>query len=134
MLLVQADERRILYNGDFRAYGRKASLVDTMIASPPGDIDVLIMEGTNLGTGKPVITEAKLEASFVAPARQTRRHVFAQWSAQNINRTVTLFRAARRTRRKLVVDLYGADVLRRLKELDVHTPACLTHNQTFAKP
>lgn len=116
MLLIEAGERRILYSGDFRAHGRKASLVEAMITSPPGDIDVLIMEGTNLRTDKPVISEAELEASFVALARQTPRHVFVQWSAQNIDRTVTLFRAARRTGRKLVVDLYGADVLRRLSE------------------
>lgn len=116
MLLIEAAGRRILYSGDFRAHGRKARLVEAMIASPPEQIDVLLMEGTNLGTDKPVISETELEDAFVELARETPRHVFVQWSAQNIDRTVTLFRAAKRTGRKLVVDLYGADVLRRIAD------------------
>lgn len=114
MLLIEGAGQRILYTGDFRVHGRKAKLVEAMIASPPGNIDVLLMEGTNLGSDKPVITETELEASFLALAQETRRHVFVQWSAQNLDRTVTLFRAAKRSGRKLVVDLYGADVLRRI--------------------
>lgn len=114
MLLIEGNGQRILYTGDFRAHGRKAKLVEAMINSPPGRIDVLLMEGTNLGNDKPVITETELENAFVMLARETPRHVFVQWSAQNIDRTVTLFRAAKRTGRKLVVDLYGADVLRRM--------------------
>lgn len=114
MLVLEGHGKRILYTGDFRAHGRKAKLVEAMIASPPKGIDVLLMEGTNLGTSKPVITETELEDAFVTLARETPRHVFVQWSAQNIDRTVTLFRAAKRTGRKLVVDLYGADVLQRI--------------------
>ena len=116
MLLIEGAGRRILYSGDFRAHGRKAQLVEAIIAEPPEKIDALIMEGTNLGTDKPVISEAKLEKGFVELAHETPRHVFVQWSAQNIDRTVTLFRAAKRTGRKLVVDLYGADVLRRIAD------------------
>lgn len=116
MLLIESHGRRIFYTGDFRAHGRKAKLVERLIGAPPKQIDVLLMEGTNLGTDKPVITESELEDAFVALAMETPRHVFVQWSAQNLDRTVTLFRAARRTGRKLVVDLYGADVLRRIAE------------------
>jgi ribonuclease J len=116
MLLIEGAGRRILYSGDFRVHGRKARLVEAMMSAPPGQVDVLIMEGTNLGTDKPVISEAELEDAFVELARETPRHVFVQWSAQNIDRTVTLFRAAKRTGRKLVVDLYGADVLRRIAD------------------
>lgn len=114
MLLVEGAGQRILYSGDFRAHGRKGKLTEAMIASSPAQVDVLVMEGTNLGTDKPVISETDLEEAFVELAHETPRHVFVYWSAQNIDRTVTLFRAASRTRRKLVVDLYGADVLRRI--------------------
>ncbi|NJC05764.1 ribonuclease J [Sphingomonas kaistensis] len=116
MLLIEGWGRRVLYTGDFRAHGRKARLVEDMIAAPPRRIDVLIMEGTNLGTDKPVISESDLEDAFVELARETPRHVFVSWSAQNVDRTVTLFRAARRTGRQFVVDLYGADVLQRIAE------------------
>ncbi|WP_055048085.1 MBL fold metallo-hydrolase [Devosia sp. A16] len=114
MLLIEKEGRRILYGGDFRTHGRKSSLVEGMITSPPAAIDVLILEGTNLRTDKPVINEAEVEDAFVDLGRETRGHVFVQWSAQNIDRTVTLYRAAKRTGRKLVIDLYGADVLRRI--------------------
>ena len=114
MLLIEAVGRRVFYTGDFRAHGRKAKLVEALIAAPPRDIDVLLMEGTNLGSDKTYETESELEEKFVALARSTRRHVFVNWSAQNIDRTVTLLRAARRTRRKLALDLYGVDVLERL--------------------
>lgn len=114
MLLVEVAGRRVLYTGDFRAHGRKAKLVEAMIAKPPADIDVLVMEGTNLGQSKPVVGEAELEAQFVTLARTTKRHLFVYWSAQKLDRTTTLLRAARRTGRDLVVDLYGADVLQRI--------------------
>jgi ribonuclease J len=111
MLLVEVDGRRILYTGDFRTHGRKGGLVERTITNPPNQIDVLVMEGTNLGTDKPTMAEAELEQAFVDLAPNTPRHIFVYWSAQNADRTATLFRAARRTGRKLVVDLYGAEVL-----------------------
>lgn len=114
MLLIEAEGRRVLYTGDFRCHGRKAKLVERLIDRPPSDIDVLITEGTNLGTDKPVRSEADLEVAFTSLARETDGHVFVNWSAQNLDRTVTLFRAARRSGRPLVVDLYGADVLERV--------------------
>ena len=116
MLLIEGWGRRVLYTGDFRAHGRKAVLVERMMARPPKGIDVLLMEGTNLRSGKPVITESELEDRFVALAQDTPGHVFVQWSAQNIDRAVTLYRAAKRTGRTLVVDLYAADVLERVAE------------------
>ena len=116
MLLVEVDGRRILYSGDFRNHGRKGKLVDDAIAKPPVDVDVLIIEGTNLGTRKPTETEHDLEARFVDLARQTPRRVFVTWSGQNIDRTVTLYRAALQSGRTLAVDLYTAEVLDALRE------------------
>jgi ribonuclease J len=114
MLLVEGAGRRVLYTGDFRRHGRKSVLVDRMMASPPPNIDVLVTEGTNLGTDKPITTEVELEREFVELFERTKGRVFVAWSAQNIDRTVTLYRAAKRTGRTLVIDLYTADVLDRI--------------------
>ena len=111
MLLVEAAGKRVLYSGDFRRHGRKAALVEAMMLCPPTDINVLILEGTNLGTDKPVVTEDALETEFVDLFRRTKGRVFVQWSGQNIDRTVTLYRAAKRTGRTLAIDLYTAEVL-----------------------
>jgi len=47
---------------------------------------------------------------------RTKGRVFVAWSGQNIDRTVTLYRAAKRTDRMLVIDLYTADVLDQISE------------------
>lgn len=111
MLLVEAQGQRILYTGDFRLHGRKAALVRRMMARPPLRIDVLVMEGTNLGGDKPCLPEAALEERFVGLFRATPGRVFVAWSAQNIDRTVTLYRACLKTGRTLVVDLHTAEVM-----------------------
>jgi ribonuclease J len=111
MLLIEGGGKRILYTGDFRRHGRKSILVERLMRVPPRDIDVLLMEGTNLGSGKPSRTEAALEADFVDLFRRTAGRVFVAWSAQNVDRTVSLYRAALQAGRTLVVDLYTAEVM-----------------------
>ena len=111
MLLIEAGGKRVLYSGDFRTHGRKSKLVELLMASPPADLDVLLMEGTNLGSDKPCMTETDLEDDYVELFRSTKGRVFVAWSAQNIDRTVTLYRACLKTKRTLVIDLYTAEVL-----------------------
>ncbi|MGA8616062.1 MAG: MBL fold metallo-hydrolase, partial [Xanthobacteraceae bacterium] len=116
MLLIEGAGKRILYTGDFRRHGCKSALVDRIMANPPADVDVLLTEGTNLGSDKPVKTEDELEQDFVELFDRTKGRVFVSWSAQNIDRTVTIYRAAKRTGRTLAIDLYTADVLDRISE------------------
>jgi ribonuclease J len=116
MLLVEGAGKRILYTGDFRRHGRKSVLVDRIMGKPPADIDVLLTEGTNLGSDKPVKTENEIEQDFVELFERTKGRVFVAWSGQNIDRTVTIYRAAKRTDRTLAVDLYTADILDRIAE------------------
>ena len=113
-LLIEADGKRVFYSGDFRAHGRKRKLFEAMIAHPPEGIDVLLMEGTTIGrtgTDEGFATEADLEREFVRTFRQTHGLSFVWTSSQNIDRLVTVFRAARRTGRVLLIDLYTAVVL-----------------------
>lgn len=116
MLLIEGAGKRILYTGDFRRHGRKSTLIDAIMNKPPADIDVLLTEGTNLGSDKPIKSETDLEADFVELFARTKGRVFVSWSGQNIDRTVTLYRAAKRTSRNLAIDLYTADVLDRISE------------------
>lgn len=114
MILVEVGGRRILYSGDFRRTGRKSKLVDRMIASPPKDIDVLFLEGTTLGRTEAFPTERELEEQFKTVFQRTHGRVFVSWSAQNVDRTVTIYRACKQTGRTLFVDLYTVDVLEQL--------------------
>ena len=113
-LLVEADGRRVYYFGDFRAHGRKATLFEAMVKNPPKDIDVLLMEGTTIGreeASESFATEAELEGEFVRAFKATKGLHFVWTSSQNIDRIVTIFRAAKRTGRVLIIDLYTAVVL-----------------------
>lgn len=113
-LLVESDGKRVFYSGDLRAHGRKGRLFEVMIADPPEDIDVLLMEGTNIGRGdanKKFASERDLEGEFVKAFEETQGLHFVWTSSQNIDRLVTVFRAAKRTGRVLLIDLYGAVVL-----------------------
>ncbi|WP_323032122.1 MBL fold metallo-hydrolase [Brachymonas denitrificans] len=116
MLLIEGEGKRLLYSGDFRAHGRKSELVKRLMRSPPESIDALIMEGTNLGSIKPCSSETRLEEQFRELFIKTSDRVFVSWSAQNIDRTVTLYRACKATGRTLVVDLYTAEVMEMLAE------------------
>ena len=113
-LLLEADGKRVFYSGDFRAHGRKSRLFEALLKNPPADVDVLMMEGTTIGragTTEGFASESDLEGEFVAAFGRTKGIHFVWASAQNIDRIVTVYRAAKRTGRVLVVDLYAAVVL-----------------------
>ena len=113
-LLVEAEGKRVFYSGDFRAHGRKGALFERLLRNPPPDIDVLLMEGTTLGrtgTAEGFETESDLEERFVEAFRRTEGMHFVWTSSQNIDRIVTIFRAAKKSGRLLLIDLYTAVVL-----------------------
>lgn len=113
-LLIEADGRRLFYTGDLRAHGRKAALFDELVTRPPERVDVLLMEGTHVrpdSTGaERGPSESDIETACVATCSATAGMVLAMFSPQNIDRLVTFYRAALRTGRDLVIDLYTAVV------------------------
>lgn len=114
-LEVEAGGRRLFYSGDLRGHGRKARLLDRLLAHTPSPVDVLLMEGSSLGRLKPdgrFPTETEIEATFVEIFRRTEGVALAAASAQNIDRVVSLYRACKRTGRTLIIDLYAAEILR----------------------
>ncbi|MDR2208337.1 MAG: MBL fold metallo-hydrolase [Azoarcus sp.] len=114
MLLIEVAGKRLLYSGDFRLHGRKPTLVRRLMDSLPESIDVLLMEGTNLGSNKPCSSEDDLEGRFCELFKATSARVFVAWSAQNVDRTITLYCACKSAGRTLVVDLYTAEVMEML--------------------
>jgi len=114
--LISAGDKSLFYTGDFRGHGRKAKLLYRLMQNPP-KVDALLMEGTLIGERieEPTITESGLEEEFVSVIEETSGIVLVTTSSQNIDRIVTIFRAARRTGRKLIIDFYTAEILERLK-------------------
>ena len=113
-LLIEADGKRVFYSGDFRAHGRTAWRFDRILKEPPAGVDVLLLEGSSLGRlnldGR-FITEAELEEDMVQSFKATEGIALVSASAQNIDRIVTMFRAAKRSGRRLLIDLYSAAIL-----------------------
>jgi ribonuclease J len=112
---VAADGKRLFYSGDLRAHGRKGSLFEALINDPPRNIDTMLMEGSSLGRladDQSFPSEAALEETFVDRFKATAGMALVACSAQNIDRVVTVYRAAKRTGRTLIVDAYAAEVLK----------------------
>lgn len=110
-LLVEAGGRRLFYTGDIRGSGRKAEIFEALCTNPPKRVHALLMEGTHVRStdaAKAGLTEHGVEEELLALCRRTRGVVFVAYSGQNIDRLVSIHRAALRAGRELVVDLYGA--------------------------
>ena len=113
-LLIEAGGQRLFYTGDVRGHGRKGALFERLLRDPPRNIDTLLMEGSSLGRLDPDRTfpsEDEIEARLVGLFDETPGMALVAASAQNIDRVVSLYRAAKRTGRTLILDLYAAVVL-----------------------
>lgn len=106
MLLFEAGGKSILYTGDFRFHGRMDK--SRLLAALPKALDVLIHEGTNLGNDKPCFSETELEDKLVEVFKQNDKPIFVMQSATNIDRLVSVYRAAKRSGRILYEDNYTA--------------------------
>jgi ribonuclease J len=123
---IEADGKRLFYSGDLRAHGRKGKLFEALIEHPPRNIDVMLMEGSSLGrlAGDGTFpTEEDLEKIFVDRFKDTAGMALVACSAQNIDRVVTVYRAAKRTGRTLIVDAYAAEVLKATGHDSIPKPA-----------
>ena len=109
MLLCEADGKRVLYTGDFRGNGRKPH--DWLLSELPTNVDTLICEGTTLSRdGYVPVAERELENQAVSILKETEGPVFVLQSSMNIDRIVTMYRAAKRTGRTFLQELYMAEI------------------------
>lgn len=111
-LLVEADGRRLLYSGDLRGHGRDPDCLERLAARLV-DVDVLLLEGTRIGreaADTEETSEADVEELCVERFAAASRAVIVFASGQNLDRIDTVVRAARRTGRTPVLDLYGASM------------------------
>lgn len=119
-LEISIDGKKIFYSGDFRNHGRKGELVNALIENPPKNIDVLLLEGTNLPsakeTPKSTATENELEVLFANIFKETPGRVFVTTACSNIDRLETLLNACLASNRILVVDVYTAYLLRKITD------------------
>ena len=109
MLLVEGAGNSLLYTGDFRGHGRKS--FSAFLKRLPNKVDTLICEGTTLS--RPEVepwSEERLEERVRAILSQTAGPAFALFSSTNLDRVVTFYKAAKRTNRIFLEDLYLAEL------------------------
>ncbi|MBF0316321.1 MAG: MBL fold metallo-hydrolase [Oligoflexia bacterium] len=115
--LIEADERILFYSGDIRAHGRKKSLFDRLIRELPKDkkIHAFLVEGTMLGrANEEYVTEEDLESKFIQSIKKTTGLVLVNYSSQNIDRMVTVYRSAIQADRHFIMDGYSAVLYRKI--------------------
>ena len=123
--LIEADGKTLFYSGDFRGHGRKDRAFEQLLTHGPREVDILLMEGTNLGRQgktKESNTERHLESLIQARLTETQGLGLAWFSGQNIDRFVTFWKATKRARRTFVVDLYTAHIIDALGRRSLPSP------------
>jgi len=116
--------KTILYTGDFRAGGWTKKRFDDFISKPPKRVDCLLMEGTMLARegGKYPDEQAVVKGVVNAIKESENTVVPVYCSGQNIDRIVSLYKAALKTKSLLVVDPYTAYMLKVAGQISKHIP------------
>jgi ribonuclease J len=114
--LIEGKDKKIFYSGDFRGSGRKRKLFEYMINHPVKDIDYLLLEGSMLGRVEgPYPDEESVEHKLESTFKNKQNIAFVFCSSQNIDRIVSIYKAAKHTGQTIVIDLYTAYILDSLK-------------------
>ena len=110
--LVKADGKTVFYSGDFRTGGRKHHCI-TRILNAVKKPNILIADCTCIEPREGSIkTEEELAKKITETiSANSNLPVFAICSAINVDRIVTLYKAARRNKRIFVCDIYTALIL-----------------------
>jgi len=121
--LIEAEGKKVFYTGDFRGHGRKSVLLRRLLADPIPGVDCLIMEGTMIGRHEGLYPDEKaVENAIGSLLADQRSYTFVFCSSQNLDRLVSVYRAAKRHGKVVVIDLYTAFVLDKLSTLSDNIP------------
>ncbi len=110
MLLFEAEGKKILYTGDFRANGRKS--FERALEKLPEKVDYLICEATNMYKGLSR-TECELEKQAGEIMKKYDR-VFVFQAGTNIDRLVSFYKASKRAGKVFLMDSYVATITENL--------------------
>jgi len=121
--VMEADNKRVFYSGDFRASGRKGFLFDNLIQKPPNNIDLFLIEGTMVERDRQKYkTESEVEGAISTIVVNQQNMTIVVSSAQNIDRFCSVFNACRVGHKMLIIDVYVAWVLEMVKKKSKNLP------------
>lgn len=112
---VEGAGKRVFYSGDFREHGHIGKALDILYERVAPGVDALLMEGTMMGrSDEGVQSEGELALAATEICKRCEGAVLVYQAGQNISRAVTLYKAARRSGRLFVLDVYMAHVMKEL--------------------
>lgn len=119
MLKIQCDGKTVIHTGDFREHGYLGDGLRRVIDKfhIAGNVDVLIVEGTNVGqTNKPVMSEKEICDCF-KEIMAKRKNVFVLCSSQDADRLESVYRAnySMKPWRPFVCDSFQVETIKRIK-------------------
>ena len=91
MFVIEAEGNRVLYTGDFRMHGLRHHVLDKLVNTYIGEVDILITEGTSLSRDAgDYISEATV-LDDISSYIQDGKYVFVMCSSTNIDRIMGIW-------------------------------------------
>jgi ribonuclease J len=116
--VVHTSSGSFAYTGDFRLHGTKPEMTrDFIEKAKEAEPVAVIPEGTNM-TGAEISSEPEVEKKLTDIIRCASGIVLVDFARADIDRLRSVYQAAKRNRRKLVISLRQAYLLEALKEKD----------------
>ncbi|MBE3116100.1 hypothetical protein IMZ68_02755, partial [Candidatus Bathyarchaeota archaeon] len=102
VLLTLPNGKRVLYTGDVRFHGANEVSIDDYVRSIGGPVDVLITEGTRVGSDE-VLTEEEVGREISADIGRAEGLVLINFGWKDLTRFNTVYQAALENGRTLVI-------------------------------
>ena len=110
MFVIEAEGKRVLYTGDFRMHGLRHHILEKLVNTYIGEVDVLITEGTSLSRdAEECISEAAV-LEDISSYIQDGKYVFVMCSSTNIDRIMGIWQNMP-TDKVLICDAYQKRIL-----------------------
>ena len=110
MFVIEAEGKRVLYTGDFRMHGLRHHILDQLVNTYIGEVDVLITEGTSLSRDADKYISEAAVLDDISSYIQDGKYVFVMCSSTNIDRIMGIWQNMP-TDKVLICDAYQKRIL-----------------------
>ena len=91
MFVIEAEGKRVLYTGDFRMHGLRHHVLDKLVNTYIGEVDILITEGTSLSRDADNYISEAAVLEDISSYIQDGKYVFIMCSSTNIDRIMEIW-------------------------------------------
>ena len=110
MFVIEAEGKHVLYTGDFRMHGLRHHVLDQLVNTYIGEVDVLITEGTSLSRDADKYISEAAVLDDISSYIQEGKYVFIMCSSTNIDRIMGIWQNMP-TDKVLICDAYQKRIL-----------------------